>query len=226
MYNFGIRYKIMLDDYKHQGMRRQLVTLLKEKGITNTEVLDAIGKIPRHTFMDSQFDHFAYKDMAFKIGAGQTISQPYTVAVQSSLLEISRGMKVLEIGTGSGYQAAVLMEMGVKLFSIERQRLLHDTSKKLLEKLGYKPKLFFGDGFAGQPAFAPFDRIIVTCGAPGIPEKLVEQLKPGGRMVIPVGEGETQIMKLVLKDADGNVTVEDHGMFKFVPMLKDKANDL
>lgn len=216
---------IQIDDYKHQGLRRQLVSLLKEKGITDTNVLDAIGKVPRHCFMDSQFDHFAYKDMAFKIGAGQTISQPYTVAVQSSLLQVSKGMKVLEIGTGSGYQAAVLMEMGVKLFSIERQRSLHDSSKKLLEQMGYKPKLFYGDGFAGQPAFAPFDRIIVTCGAPGIPEKLVEQLKPGGRMVIPVGEGDTQIMKLVTKNMDGIAEEEEHGLFKFVPMLKDKAND-
>lgn len=216
---------IQIDDYKHQGLRRQLVSLLKEKGITDTTVLEAIGKVPRHCFMDSQFDHFAYKDMAFKIGAGQTISQPYTVAVQSSLLEVVKGMKVLEIGTGSGYQAAVLMEMGVKLFSIERQRSLHDASKKLLEQMGYKPKLFYGDGFAGQPAFAPFDRIIVTCGAPGIPEKLVEQLKPGGKMVIPVGEGDTQIMKLVIKNTEGVVTEEEHGLFKFVPMLKDKAND-
>jgi protein-L-isoaspartate(D-aspartate) O-methyltransferase len=215
----------MIDDYKHQGLRRQLVALLREKGITDEAVLAAIGKVPRHCFMDSQFDHFAYKDMAFKIGSGQTISQPYTVAVQSSLLQVSKGMKVLEIGTGSGYQAAVLMEMGVKLFSIERQRALYESSKKLLEKMNYKPKLFYGDGFAGQPAFAPFDRIIVTCGAPGIPPKLVEQLIPGGRMVIPVGEGDTQVMKLVIKNPDGTYTEEEHGYFKFVPMLKDKAND-
>jgi protein-L-isoaspartate(D-aspartate) O-methyltransferase len=215
----------MIDDYKHQGLRRQLVALLREKGIDNEAVLEAIGRVPRHCFMDSQFDHFAYKDMAFKIGAGQTISQPYTVAFQTQLLQVTKGMKVLEIGTGSGYQASVLMELGVKLFSIERQRTLHDTSKKLLEKMGYKPKLFYGDGFAGQPAFAPFDRIIVTCGAPGVPEKLVEQLKPGGRMVIPVGEGDTQIMKLIVKDEQGLITEEEHGLFKFVPMLKNKAND-
>jgi protein-L-isoaspartate(D-aspartate) O-methyltransferase len=215
----------MIDDYKHQGLRRQLVSLLKEKGITNQLVLDAIGKVPRHYFMDGQFDHFAYKDMAFKIGAGQTISQPYTVAVQSSLLQVEKGMKVLEIGTGSGYQASILLELGVKLFSIERQKALYETSKRLLEKMNYKPKLFFGDGFAGLPSFAPFDRIIVTCGAPGIPDKLVEQLKPGGRMVIPVGEGDTQIMKLVIKNLDGTINIEEHGLFKFVPMLKDKAND-
>jgi protein-L-isoaspartate(D-aspartate) O-methyltransferase len=215
----------MIDDYKHQGLRRQLVSLLKEKGITNQLVLEAIGKVPRHYFMDGQFDHFAYKDMAFKIGAGQTISQPYTVAVQSSLLQVEKGMKVLEIGTGSGYQASILLELGVKLFSIERQKALYETSKRLLEKMNYKPKLFFGDGFAGLPSFAPFDRIIVTCGAPGIPEKLVEQLKPGGRMVIPVGEGDTQVMKLVIKNLDGTIQIEEHGLFKFVPMLKDKAND-
>lgn len=215
----------MIDTYKHQGLRRQLVALLKQKGITDIMVLDAIGKVPRHYFMDSQFDHFAYKDMAFKIGAGQTISQPYTVAVQTSLLEVTKGMKVLEIGTGSGYQASILMELGIKLHSIERQRSLFETSKKILEKMGYKPKLFFGDGFAGLPAFAPFDRIIVTCGAPGIPEKLVQQLKPGGKMVIPVGEGDTQIMKLVIKNVDMGITEEDHGLFKFVPMLKNKTND-
>jgi protein-L-isoaspartate(D-aspartate) O-methyltransferase len=215
----------MIDDYKHQGLRRQLVALLKEKGIVDEAVLAAIGKVPRHYFMDSQFDHFAYKDMAFKIGAGQTISQPYTVAVQTSLLQVKKGMKVLEIGTGSGYQAAVLMELGVKLLSIERQKALFDSSKKLLEQMNYKPKLFFGDGFAGLPAFAPFDRIIVTCGAPDIPEKLVDQLIPGGRMVIPVGEGETQVMKLVIKNEDGTFTEEEHGYFKFVPMLKNKAND-
>ncbi len=215
----------MMDDYKHQGLRRQLVALLKEKGIADEAVLAAIGKVPRHYFMDSQFDHFAYKDMAFKIGAGQTISQPYTVAVQSSLLKVEKGMKVLEIGTGSGYQASILMELGVKLFSIERQKSLFDSSKKILEKMKYKPKLFFGDGFAGLPTFAPFDRIIVACGVPDIPPKLVEQLASGGRMVIPVGEGDTQVMKLVLKDMSGNCSVEEHGYFKFVPMLKDKAND-
>lgn len=214
-----------IDDYKHQGLRRQLVKQLIEKGISNQAVLDAIGKVPRHFFMDSQFDHFAYKDMAFKIGSGQTISQPYTVAIQTQLLQVEKGMKVLEIGTGSGYQASILLELGVKLFSIERQRALHDSSKKLLDEMGYKPKLFFGDGFAGLPAFAPFDRIIVTCGAPGIPDKLVEQLKPGGRMVIPIGEGDTQIMKVIIKELDGSVTESEHGLFKFVPMLKNKAHD-
>lgn len=214
-----------VDDYKHQGLRRQLVKLLAEKGITDQLVLKAIGKVPRHFFMDSQFDHFAYKDMAFKIGSGQTISQPYTVAIQTQLLQVSKGMKVLEIGTGSGYQASILLELGVKLFSIERQRALHESSKKILEEMGYKPKLFFGDGFAGLPAFAPFDRIIVTCGAPGVPDKLVEQLKPGGWMVIPVGEGDTQTMKVIKKEENGTITETEHGLFKFVPMLKNKAHD-
>lgn len=214
-----------VDDYKHQGLRRQLVKLLAEKGITDQLVLQAIGKVPRHFFMDSQFDHFAYKDMAFKIGSGQTISQPYTVAIQTQLLLVSKGMKVLEIGTGSGYQASILLELGVKLFSIERQRALHESSKKILEEMGYKPKLFFGDGFAGLPAFAPFDRIIVTCGAPGVPDKLVEQLKPGGWMVIPVGEGDTQTMKVIKKEENSTITETEHGLFKFVPMLKNKAHD-
>lgn len=214
-----------VDDYKHQGLRRQLVKLLIEKGISNQAVLDAIGKVPRHYFMDSQFDHFAYKDMAFKIGSGQTISQPYTVAFQTQLLNVSKGLKVLEIGTGSGYQASILLELGVKLFSIERQRALHESSKKILEEMGYKPKLFFGDGFAGLPAFAPFDRIIVTCGAPDVPQQLIDQLKPGGIMVIPVGEGDTQVMKVIMKEQDGTVTSTEHGLFKFVPMLKNKAND-
>lgn len=215
----------MEDTYKHKGLRKQLVKQLTEKGISNQAVLDAIDRVPRHFFMDSQFDHFAYKDMAFKIGAGQTISQPYTVAIQSNLLEIERGMKVLEIGTGSGYQAAILMEMGARVFSVERQRSLYESSKKLLNQMGYRPKLYFGDGFKGLPAFAPFDRVIVTCGAPVVPDELLEQLKPTGIMVIPVGEGDTQVMKVIRKSEDGSTTEEEHGLFKFVPMLKDKTNN-
>lgn len=215
-----------LDSYKHQGLRKQLVDLLKEKGISNAAVLDAIGKIPRHIFIDSQFDHFAYKDMAFKIGAGQTISQPYTVAVQSTLLQIEKGHKVLEIGTGSGYQSAVLVEMGAKVYTIERQKLLFDTVKDTLTKLKYNPKYFFGDGFAGLPAFAPFDRIIVTCGAPFIPPKLIEQLKVTGIMVIPVGEGDTQIMKVITKTNESEFKEEEFGTFKFVPMLENRAKDI
>ncbi|MCX7744844.1 MAG: protein-L-isoaspartate(D-aspartate) O-methyltransferase [Flavobacteriales bacterium] len=213
----------MIDSYKHQGLRRQLVQLLKEKGIRDQRVLDAIGKIPRHYFMDSQFDKFAYQDMAFKIDAGQTISQPYTVARQTELLELEKGMKVLEIGTGSGYQTCVLLELGAKVFTIERQKILYEKAKLLLAKMNYQPKFFYGDGYAGLPAFAPFDRILVTCGAPHIPEKLIEQLKPGGIMVIPVGEGDTQVMKVIRKSLQGVLKIEDQGVFRFVPMLKNKS---
>jgi protein-L-isoaspartate(D-aspartate) O-methyltransferase len=212
----------MVDTFKHQGLRRKLVALLKEKGIQDNAVLDAIGKVPRHYFLDSQFDTFAYQDTAFKIGAGQTISQPYTVAFQSELLQVQKGMKVLEIGTGSGYQAAILLELGVKLFTIERQKSLYDKAKILLPKMGYNPKFYYGDGYEGIPVFAPFDRIIVTCGAPYVPEKLVEQMKTGGRMVIPVGEGDEQIMLLVTKESDGTIRKKEYGVFRFVPMLKDK----
>ncbi len=213
----------MIDSFKHQGLRRQLVQLLKEKGIKDQRVLEAIGKIPRHFFMDSQFDKFAYQDMAFKIDAGQTISQPYTVARQTELLELEKGMKVLEIGTGSGYQTCVLLELGAKVFTVERQKILYEKAKILLAKMNYQPKFFYGDGYAGLPAFAPFDRILVTCGAPFIPEKLLEQLKPGGIMVIPVGEGDTQIMKVIRKSLNGELQVEDQGIFRFVPMLKNKS---
>jgi protein-L-isoaspartate(D-aspartate) O-methyltransferase len=213
----------MIDSFKHLGLRRQLVLLLKEKGIRDQRVLDAIGKIPRHFFMDSQFDKFAYQDMAFKIDAGQTISQPYTVARQTELLELEKGMKVLEIGTGSGYQTCVLLELGAKVFTIERQKVLYEKSKLLLMKMNYHPKFFFGDGYVGLPAFAPFDRILVTCGAPFVPDSLVDQLKPGGIMVIPVGEGDTQIMKVIRKSLTGELQVEDHGTFRFVPMLKNKS---
>lgn len=213
----------MIDSFKHQGLRRQLVQLLKEKGIQDQRVLEAIGKIPRHFFMDSLFDKFAYQDMAFKIDAGQTISQPYTVARQTELLELEKGMKVLEIGTGSGYQTCVLLELGAKVFTIERQKILYEKAKLLLAKMNYQPKFFYGDGYAGLPAFAPFDRILVTCGAPFIPEKLVEQLKPGGIIVIPVGEGDTQIMKVIRKSLNGELLVEDQGTFRFVPMLKNKS---
>lgn len=213
----------LIDDYRHQGMRRKLIALLREKGITNEEILAAMERIPRHYFLDSQFEKFAYEDMAFKIGAGQTISQPFTVAFQTSLLELKRGMKVLEIGTGSGYQTCVLLELGAKVFTIERQRLLFDRSKVLLSKMNYAPRQFFGDGYLGLPAFAPFDRILVTCGAPNIPQALPDQLKPGGCMVIPVGEGEVQTMLRIWKNEDGTFSKENHGEFRFVPMLPHKS---
>ncbi len=213
----------MNDTLRHQGLRKQLVSLLREKGITDEKVLDAIGKIPRHLFMDGVFqDKFAYEDMAFPIGAGQTISQPYTVAFQTELLQVERGMKVLEVGTGSGYQAAVLEELGVKLHTIERQRELFQKTKVALPRLGYRPKFYFGDGYKGKDVFAPYDRIIITCGAPFVPEELVKQLKVGGRMVVPVGDGQVQTMKLIEKKSETEIIETDHGAFSFVPMLKDK----
>ncbi len=206
---------------KHQGLRNELVKLLIAKGIRNPEVLKAISKVPRHLFLDSSFEEYAYQNQAFPIAAGQTISHPLTVATQSELLQLKSTDKVLEIGTGSGYQASVLCEMGVKVYTIERQKELFDITSKLLVNLGYRLSMKFGDGFAGLPTFAPFEKIIVTAGAPFIPQQLVEQLALNGRMVIPVGDG-SQVMKLVTKDSTGNVTIEDCGDFKFVPMLQNK----
>lgn len=212
----------IIDNFKHQGLRRKLVEEIKDKGINDQAVLAAIGKIPRHAFMDNAFIEFAYADKAFPIDAGQTISQPYTVAFQSQLLGISKGEKVLEIGTGSGYQTAVLCELGAKVFSIERHKVLTDKARKMLQNLGYMPKIHFGDGFKGLPVFAPFDKIIITCGAPDIPVALFEQLKPGGLMVAPVGE-KVQVMKTVLKNAKGEMEITDFNTFRFVPMLGDKV---
>ncbi|MDX1427919.1 MAG: protein-L-isoaspartate(D-aspartate) O-methyltransferase, partial [Salegentibacter mishustinae] len=189
----------MQDNYRHKGKRQQLVKTVKKKGITNKAVLDAIGKIPRHLFMDSSFEDHAYQDKAFPIAADQTISQPYTVAFQTEKLEIEKGDKVLEIGTGSGYQTAVLCELGAKVYSIERQRELYRKTKMFLNKIGYRPKhLSFGDGYKGMPNYAPFDKIIVTAGAPFVPKDLLGQLKVGGRMVIPVGD-DVQTMTLFIR---------------------------
>jgi protein-L-isoaspartate(D-aspartate) O-methyltransferase len=211
------------DTYRHKGLRNKLVETVKQKGIDDPRVLDAINSVPRHLFMDNAFVNFAYKDQAFPIGADQTISQPFTVAFQSQLLEIKAGDKVLEIGTGSGYQASVLLEMKAKVFSIERHRSLHHKSKKLLADLGYYPKLFFGDGYKGLPAFAPFDKIIITAAAPYIPEELKEQLKVGGYMVIPLGEGESQQMQRLKKVSESEFESETFGDFSFVPMLQNKS---
>lgn len=213
----------MEDNYRHKGMRRQLVDLLQSKGITDNKVLDAINTIPRHYFLDLAFVNQAYSDIAFQIGAGQTISQPYTVAFQTQLLEVEKRQKILEIGTGSGYQTAVLYEMGAKVFSIERQRELYLKTRPLLDLLGYSVKLFFGDGYKGQPTYAPYDRILITCGAPFIPDALLDQLKPGGKMVIPIGEGDTQIMTRITKNLNGELEVEKFGKFSFVPMLEKTA---
>jgi protein-L-isoaspartate(D-aspartate) O-methyltransferase len=210
------------DTAKHQGLRNQLVSLLKEKGIVDKSVLEAINKIPRHLFLNSSFADYAYQDKAFPIGAGQTISQPYTVAFQSQLLEVKKDHKILEIGTGSGYQTAVLCLMGAKVFSVERQNELFKQTSVLLPKLGIRPKhLSFGDGYKGLPNHAPFDSIIVTAGAPIIPQALMAQLKIGGRLVIPLGE-KNQIMTLLIRKNETQFEKHEFGDFKFVPLLENK----
>ena len=212
----------MKDDFKTQGMRRKLIFLVREKGITDDRVLEAMMKVPRHFFMDQDFQRQAYSDAAFRIGNGQTISQPYTVAYQTSLLDVKRGEKVLEIGTGSGYQTCVLLELGAKVFSVERQKDLYDKAKVFLPSIKYNPKLFYGDGYKGLPAFAPFDKILVTCGAPFIPQDLLGQLKIGGTLVIPVGGGRQQVMTTVLKLSESDFETHELDHFSFVPMLEDK----
>lgn len=212
----------MRDTEKHQGLRNQLVKILEEKGISDKNVLEAIKKIPRHLFLDSGFEQYAYQDKAFPIGAGQTISQPFTVAFQSQLLEVKKADKVLEIGTGSGYQTAVLCKMGAKVYSVERQNELFKSTSLLLPKLGIRPKhLSFGDGYKGLPNYAPFDSIIVTAGAPIIPKPLMAQLKIGGRLVIPLGEKE-QIMTLLIRKNETQFEKHEFGEFRFVPLLEDK----
>lgn len=212
----------MKDTAKHQGLRNQLVSVLKEKGITDATVLQAIKIIPRHLFLNSSFADYAYQDKAFPIGAGQTISQPYTVAFQSQLLEIKKGHKILEIGTGSGYQTAVLCAMGANAYSVERQNELFKQTSALLPKLGIRPKhLSFGDGYKGLPNHAPFDSIIVTAGAPIIPKPLMAQLKIGGRLVIPLGE-EVQIMTLLIRKNETQFEKHEFGEFRFVPLLGNK----
>tara|TARA_R110002072_G_scaffold261258_1_gene419902 strand:+ start:57197 stop:57838 length:642 start_codon:yes stop_codon:yes gene_type:complete len=210
------------DTFTHQGMRKRLVATLKKKGIENAAVLTAINAIPRHLFMDSGFIDHAYVDKAFPIGADQTISQPYTVARQTELLEVEKGDKILEIGTGSGYQTAVLLEIGAKVYSIERQNELFKKTKLFLPKLGYRPKkLIFGDGYIGLESEAPFDGIIVTAGAPFVPKPLLAQLKVGGKLVIPVGD-EVQIMTVFTRASSTKFEKEEFGEFRFVPLLEDK----
>tara|TARA_R110002124_G_scaffold227889_1_gene393156 strand:+ start:56411 stop:57052 length:642 start_codon:yes stop_codon:yes gene_type:complete len=210
------------DTFTHQGMRKRLVATLKKKGIENAAVLTAINAIPRHLFMDSGFIDHAYVDKAFPIGADQTISQPYTVARQTELLEVEKGDKILEIGTGSGYQTAVLLEIGAKVYSIERQNELFKKTKLFLPKLGYRPKkLIFGDGYIGLESEAPFDGIIVTAGAPFVPKPLLAQLKVGGKLVIPVGD-EVQIMTVFTRASSTEFEKEEFGEFRFVPLLEDK----
>jgi len=210
------------DTFKHKGLRQQLVAVLKAKGITNNDVLDAIGKIPRHLFMDSSFLDHAYQDKAFPIAADQTISQPYTVAFQTELMQVKRGDKVLEIGTGSGYQTAVLCELGAKVYSIERQHELFKLTSRFLPKIGYRAKkLIFGDGYKGLVEEAPFDSIIVTAGAPFVPKPLLAQLKIDGRLVIPVGDN-VQTMTLFVRKGQTDFEKTEFGEFRFVPLLEDK----
>jgi protein-L-isoaspartate(D-aspartate) O-methyltransferase len=211
------------DSYRHKGLRKKLVQLIQSKGISDDRVLDAMLEVPRHFFLDSAFDELAYEDRAFPIGEGQTISQPYTVAYQSQLLEVLPFMKVLEIGTGSAYQAVVLAEMGAQVYTIERQKKLFDGNKKfdLLKKYP-SIRLFYGDGYEGLPTYAPFDRVLITAAAPEIPQKLIEQLKPGGMMVLPLGSGDIQQMMRLTKLENGALKEEVFDHFSFVPMIGGK----
>ena len=213
----------MKDTAKHQGLRNQLVKQLEEKGITDKAVLEAIAKVPRHLFFNSSFVDFAYQDKAFPIAAGQTISQPYTVAFQTQLLEVKKGDKILEIGTGSGYQTAVLCTMGAVVYTVERQNELFKQTQILLPKLGIRPKhISFGDGYKGLPNYAPFDSIIVTAGAPTIPQALMAQLKIGGKLVIPVGD-KVQIMTLLIRKNETQFEKHYFGNFMFVSLLENKS---
>ncbi len=211
------------DTYRHKGLRKKLVETVRRKGITNQRILEAIFKIPRHFFLDSAFDEVAYEDKAFPIGEKQTISQPYTVAYQTQLLEVKPFEKILEIGTGSAYQACVLAELGAQVYTIERQKKLYESNKKFDYLKKYPNiKFFYGDGYEGLPTYAPFDKILITAAAPHVPPKLVEQLKTGGMLVLPEGTGQVQIMKRIIKQSDGSVKEEIYDRFSFVPMLGGK----
>ncbi|MEJ2162409.1 MAG: protein-L-isoaspartate(D-aspartate) O-methyltransferase [Robiginitalea sp.] len=212
----------MKDSLKHRGKRNQLVELLTSKGIRDAAVLEAIRAVPRHLFMDSGFEDHAYQDKAFPISAGQTISQPYTVAYQTELLQVRPGSKILEIGTGSGYQTAVLLKLKAKVYTVERQSTLFKKTNLFFKKMGYRPKRYvFGDGYKGLPEEAPFDGILVTAGAPEIPKALLAQLKVGGRLVIPVGS-EEQVMTLITRSSEKEFERRECGSFRFVPLLEDK----
>ncbi len=212
------------DSYRHKGLRKKLINSIKDKGITDENVLDAMMNIPRHYFMDTALEHIAYQDRAFPIGEGQTISQPYTVAYQTQLLEVKPYEKILEIGTGSAYQAIVLAEMGVSVFTIERQKKLYDQNKSFILKSKYPwIKFFYGDGFEGLPTYSPFDKIIITAAAPFVPPKLIEQLKTGGKMVIPLDDNGMQKMMRITKNEDGTLEEETFSNFSFVPMLKGRS---
>lgn len=209
------------DTYRHKGLRKQLIDTLRDKGISDERVLQSMEAIPRHFFLDSAFDKVAYEDKAFPIGENQTISQPYTVAYQSQLLEVKPFEKILEIGTGSGYQAMVLAGMGAQVFTIERQKKLFDFHRGFILRSKFPSiKYFYGDGFEGLPTFAPFDKVLITAAAPFIPPKLVDQLKTGGKMVIPLGEGNVQRMLRLTKLPDGSIREESFDNFSFVPMVE------
>lgn len=209
-----------VDNYRHRGLRHQLVNTLRRKGISDENVLGAISIIPRHFMLDKAFEDWAYKDMAFPIESGQTISMPYTVALQSQLLEVKRGDKIFEVGTGSGYQAVVLHTLGAKVYTIERQRTLFERTSQLLPEIGYHQiRTLYGDGYQGSPRFAPYDKVIITAGASKFPEKLLAQLKVGGIMVIPEGSGSNQVLMRYIKTTEGSYKKENHGPCAFVPML-------
>lgn len=213
----------MEDSLRHKGMRRQLIDELKAKGIKSTTILEAFDATPRHFFLDLAFINQAYSNTAFQIGAGQTISHPYTVAFQTELLEVKKGTKVLEIGTGSGFQTSILCALGAKVVSIERQRELFQKASRIIKSLGHNPKLFFGDGYQGRSAYAPYERVLVTCGAPFVPEALLDQLVVGGILVIPIGEGDKQIMTKITKVSETEFDRQTYGDFSFVPMLERTA---
>ena len=208
----------MEDNYKHKGLRNKLVNIIRGKGISDPKVLDAVRAVPRHFFFDNAFLEHAYQDKAFPIGEGQTISQPYTVAFQTEKLDVKKGHKVLEIGTGSGYQACVLLELGADVYTIEYNRVLYERTKKFLPKMGYKPRFYHGDGSKGLPMFAPYDRILVTAGAPNVPRELIKQLKIGGKLIIPVGDRETQKMLKITRVSESEIEEEAFNFFSFVPL--------
>jgi protein-L-isoaspartate(D-aspartate) O-methyltransferase len=211
-----------IDNFRHKGLRKKLIDSIRSKGVKNEDVLEAMGRVPRHLFMDSSFVNFSYTDKAFPIAAGQTISQPYTVAFQTELLEVKKHLKVLEIGTGSGYQTAVLLELGSRVYTIERQRQLFLDAQKTLGPLNYKPIFFYGDGYEGLPSYQPFDRILITAAAPEIPQTLLNQLAIGGILVVPEGDKFGQKMVRVVRESEDHFQRSEHGHFSFVPLLRGK----